>query len=54
MSTYVIAKVSRNKWELRHSQPGWIGTHIGFYPSSKKAEVTARVLAGRTGKVVIQ
>ncbi|MBY5581873.1 hypothetical protein [Rhizobium leguminosarum] len=54
MSTYVIAKVAPSKWEITHSQPGWIGTHIGFYSKRKAAETTARVLAGRMGKVVIK
>jgi hypothetical protein len=54
MSTYVIAKLAPGRWELRHNQPGWIGTHIGFFSQRKKAEVTARVLAGRTGKVLVQ
>jgi hypothetical protein len=54
VSTYVVAKVAPGRWELRYSQPGWIEAHLGFYTKRKKAEVTARVLAGRTGKVVIQ
>ncbi len=54
MSTYTITKVAKGRFELTHNQPGWIGSHIGFYPSLKKAEVTAQVLAGRSGKVVVQ
>jgi hypothetical protein len=54
MSTYVISKVASGKWELRHNQPGWIGTHLGFYTKRTAAVTTARVLAGRTGKVLVQ
>ncbi|MBY5849807.1 hypothetical protein HFN51_04445 [Rhizobium leguminosarum] len=54
MRTYVIAKVAAGRWELTCNQPGWVGNHIGFYSKRKAAETTARVLAGRSGKVVVQ
>jgi len=54
MSLYYVTKVASGRWQLTHNQPGWTGNHIGFYPSRKAAILTARLLAGRAGKVEIR
>lgn len=54
MSTYVVLKLAPGRFQLLHNQPGWGGTHLGFYSKRKAAVTTARVLAGRTGKVVVK
>ncbi len=53
MSLYQISKNERGRWCLAHVQPGWI-TALGTYKKRREAITVARVLAGRTGKVVIQ
>jgi hypothetical protein len=54
MSFYQISK-SRTKgnWNLNHVGTGRI-TPLGSFPKRKQALTTARLLAGRNGKVVVK
>ena len=42
----------RGHWDLTHVGPGWI-TPLGKYSKRKAALLTARLLAGRRGRVVV-
>lgn len=54
MSFYQISKSPvSGHWWLNHVTPGWI-TPLGAFPKRKQALTTARLLAGRRGKVVVK
>ncbi|MDX0455473.1 hypothetical protein GOC72_18635 [Sinorhizobium medicae] len=52
-STYYVTKTPKGHWALTHAAPGWI-TPLGSFPQRKQAVLTARLLAGRGGKVVVK
>lgn len=50
---YEIRKsAATGKWHVAHIGPGWL-TPLGSYAQRKQALMTARLLAGRRGKVVV-
>ena len=50
---YWISKNPKGKWEIARHGGGSVTPAIGTYPSKKAAITTARLLAGRAGKVFI-
>jgi hypothetical protein len=50
---YLVTKLSKGRWALTYAVPGWL-TPLGIYKERKAAVLTARLLAGRNGKVSIQ
>jgi hypothetical protein len=53
MSLYIVTKATTGRWAITHVAPGW-HTPIGEHKSRKAAILTARLLAGRAGKVEIR